>query len=146
MADPNEPKEETNRVVIPPKPAPATPPDTVRIRLPARPLAARPMPPGPTASLARPSTAQSPLHPSTARLMPPDSAMLASEPTVQMKKTQAISPATENIPSTPLQIGRDPEQNFPDDSTKSDISKAFCWALLGISAVTLLIQIWTYFS
>jgi hypothetical protein len=73
--------------------------------------------------------------------------MLASGPTVQMKKIQALSPTTETIPpSAPLNIASRPEHNFPGDSTKSDIPKAFCWALLGISAVTLLIQIWTYFS
>jgi hypothetical protein len=163
MAETNEPKQEPVPIAVPPKPGAATPSDTVRLRLPARPLAGRPMPPAPTAAAGRPPPAKSSLPSSTSRLMPPDSAILATEPkketthtaifsdplpdpTLRMRKIQALSPTPETIPIAPLPIASDPEQNLLEDSVMKSIPMLFCWALLGISAATLLIQIWTYFS
>ena len=80
MADPKEPKKETVRITLPPRPAgqPAPPGatgrDTVRINLPARPPAngtvLRP-PPGAATPAARPPVAQAPLPPAPAKAVAP---------------------------------------------------------------------------
>jgi hypothetical protein len=80
MADPKEPKKETVRITLPPRPAgqPATPGtsgrETVRINLPARPPGgeAAPRPPGvPGSAPARPPSAQPPLPPAPSKAVPP---------------------------------------------------------------------------
>lgn len=75
MADQKEPKKETVRITLPPRPAgqpapPATGRDTVRINLPARPPATGilPRPPASAANpAARPPQAQTPVPPAPAR-------------------------------------------------------------------------------
>jgi hypothetical protein len=79
MADQKEPKKETVRITLPPRPAgqPAAPVargrDTVRINMPARPPAAGmpPRPPAPGGPVARPPTAQTPLPPAPPRPVTP---------------------------------------------------------------------------
>jgi hypothetical protein len=161
MAETTEPKKETVRIALPPNPGSASGPETVRINLPARPpLAQRPMP----------------LASSGTTLMPPDSTVFApgprketahmsvhglkketarigilpnqpSAPILQMKKTQSLSRIPETIPpSVPLRMASAPEPDVVEQPAARDIPMAFCWALLSLSAVILLIQIWTYFS
>ena len=70
-----------------------------------------------------------------------------SAPIAQMKKTQPLSRMPETIPpSAPLDIASAPEPDVVEQPAASDLPMAFCWALLSLSAVILLIQIWTYFS
>jgi hypothetical protein len=193
MADPNEQKEETVRIALPPQEPIAKPPgtntrsrDTVRIQLPPRqspntlphqPLdAARPpaeavVPPSPvplpeTSLAASPepvilsapepapdpgsvSAAPESVSPGpkkeTARVpvMPEPPAMPA--PAVEMKKTQPliamphITPQSASIPVAPAEKGE-------ESAMINAIPMPICWALLGVSTVILIIQIWTYFS
>ena len=147
MADSVEPRKETVRIGIPPTPSSATASETMRIDLPVRPpLPQRPMPP-----------------PSGTTLMPPDSTVIASGPRketarmgllsgpppaiVQLKKTQSLPRMPEAVPpSVSLDTVPHPEPDLLEQETAYGIPIAFCWALLGLSAVILLIQIWTYFS
>jgi hypothetical protein len=170
MADSNEPKKETVRIALPPQPAGkpgdvgTEAPDTARIHLPARPpLASRPSAEGPSTS--SPPGASRPLPPQT---QPSSRAVAASAPSsipagpkketariailpdplpkpsssVQMKKTQPLRTMPEVAPpSAPLNIAPAKPVAIADA-----IPKSLCWSLLGVSAVILIIQIWTYFS
>ncbi|MGH8099695.1 MAG: hypothetical protein ACREIW_00255 [Chthoniobacterales bacterium] len=95
--------------------------------------------------------------------MPPDSTVIASGPRketarmgllsgppaaiVQLKKTQPLRRMPEVVPpSVPLNIVPRPEPDLLEQAMANGIPIAFCWVLLGLSAVILLIQIWTYFS
>jgi hypothetical protein len=95
--------------------------------------------------------------------MPPDSIVIASGPKketvrmgltpgppaaiVQLKKPQPLPRMPEAVPSSvPLNVVSQPEPDFSEQPTARGIPTAFYWALLGLSAVILLIQIWTYFS
>jgi hypothetical protein len=49
-------------------------------------------------------------------------------------------------PSMPLNIAPQREPDFSKQPAASGIPTAVYWALIGLSAVILLIQIWTYFS
>jgi len=62
-------------------------------------------------------------------------------PAIQMKKTQPLiaMPQTERQCAS---IAVAPERSTGVDT----ISMPICWAVLGISAVVLIIQIWTYLS
>ena len=147
MADSNEPRKESVRIAIPPKASSTPASETMRIDLPVRPPSPRrPMPP-----------------PSGTTLMPPDSIVIASGPKketvrmgllsgppaaiVQLKKTQPLPCPAEPVPSrVPLNVASQPGPDFSEQSTTGGIPTALYWALLGLSAVILLIQIWTYFS
>src|ERR1041385_2661829 len=146
MADSVKPRKETVRIAIPPKASSAPASETMRIDLPVRPPSPqRPMPPS-----------------SGTTLMPPDSIVIASGPkkeTVRMsllsgppaaiaelKKTQPFPRPAEPTPSSvPPNVVSQPEPGFSEQPTTGGIPTAFYWALLGLSAVILLIQIWTYF-
>jgi hypothetical protein len=176
MADYPEPKKETVRIALPPKPQPpgAESRDTARIHLPARPPAPRPpsspapLPPpaprssGPSPGLAAaaiPETRSEPKKETarialgvpkkeTARItvLPDLPAKSSTAPTVQMKKTQPLSRMPDIAPpSAPINVATaapEPETELIVD----EIPMSFCWALLGISAAILIIQIWTYLS
>ena len=174
MADPNEPKKENVADALPPQPvakasgANTQSRDTVRIQLPPRPpLNKVPLssptapspPPPPVFSPEPPAKVSTPepwpgasppvsaapdltfpvLKKETARipLMPKPPARPA--PAVQMKKTQPliampqITPQSASIAVTPTEKG------------KGSVMPV-CWMLLSVSAVILIIQIWTYFS
>ena len=63
-------------------------------------------------------------------------------PTVQMKKTQPLIAMPQAAPQSTL-IALAPAER----STMLDaIQMPICWGLLGISAIILIIQIWTYLS
>jgi hypothetical protein len=147
MADSIEPRKETVRIAIPRKASSAPASETIRIDLPVRPPSPqRPMPP-----------------PSGTTLMPPDSIVIASGPkketvrigllsgppeaSVQLKKTQPLPRMPEAVPSgMPLNIVPQPEPDFSEQPAASGIPGGLWWLLLGLSALILLIQIWTYFS
>lgn len=169
MADSPGPKKETVRITFPTQPtatpdeAPSEKRDTVRINLPTRPPvspstnpaqtmpkpeAPAPRPPATTTGSSAAAAMPLPVIPpadagspkkETARItVLPDP---PAKPNVQMKKTQPLidMPAA-SAPETPLTVA--PQTRVTTDQ----ILKPFCWALLGVSAAILIIQIWGYFS
>ena len=156
MTEPNEPKKETTRISVAPevaeKPPEANtkPRDTVRIQLPLREPPVRiltePQPAvqeGGSPQFFQPP--QPPEVPLNAAVMPaPD--LPSSGPiketvriplsTVQTKKTQPLVAMPEVAPQTPS-IAVAPVEKNP---------MPLLWLLLGVSAVILIIQIWTYLS
>lgn len=147
MADSIEPRKETVRIAIPRKAGSAAASETIPIDLPVRPPSpVRPMPAS-----------------SGTTLKPPDSIVIASGPkketvrlgllsgppaaSVQVKKTQPLPRMPEAVPSAmPLNIAPKREPDFSERPAASGIPGSLCWLLLGLSALILLIQIWTYFS
>ena len=146
MADLNDPKKETVRIIVSRQPSsPPSPPtesrDTVRSYLPTRPPANPPSSsadsPSPARATAAAMTAPAPKK-ETARI-----AVLSDppKPPVQMKKTQPLIdlPAIE-IPSSTVTV-------TPKSPLRIDqIPTPLCWALLGASAAILILQIWNYVS
>jgi hypothetical protein len=67
----------------------------------------------------------------------------AKAPAVEMKKTQPLVTMPQSAPQTaPLTtVAPAAGETFIDESPMS-----FCWAVLGIATVILLIQIWNYFA
>ena len=159
MADSNEPKKETVRITVTPQPdSPATAPpprDTVRIDLPTRPPGSQTGPiesPSPvrSAAAAMPAPIAPPVWPKkdTARItVLPDP---PAKPAVQMKKTQPLIdlPATER-PTTTVAPTPQPTPKPPPEKPQlvvDQIPMPLCWALLGVSAAILTLQIWNYLS
>jgi hypothetical protein len=156
MTEPNEPKKETTRISVAPEVAEKPPEpntksrDTVRIQLPLREppvhILTEPQPAvqeGGSPQFFQPP--QPPPVPLNAAVMPaPD--LPSSEPiketvriplpTVQMRKTQPLVTMPEAAPRNPL-IAMATEEKNP---------MPLLWLLLGVSAVILIIQIWTYLS
>jgi hypothetical protein len=60
------------------------------------------------------------------------------------------SPIKATVRLTPIQPPSAPPPtavaNQPAPGLLESVPMPFCWALLGVSTVTLLIQLWTYFS
>lgn len=156
MPEPNEPKKETTRISFAPAAAEKPPDpntksrDTVRIQLPLREPSVHVLPkPQPAVQEGvAPQFFQPPQPPPVpvrASVMPaPD--LPSSGPiketvrvplgTVQMKKTQPLVAMPEPAPQTPS-VALAPVEKNP---------MPLLWLLLGISAVILIIQIWTYLS
>ena len=101
MADSHEPKKETVRIALPPKPQPpgnAAAPETARIHLPARPpmtsrpmpppLAQTPLPPAPTRPISAPPSA-APLMPRGGAASAAPASMPAVAPSYEPKKETA---------------------------------------------------------
>ena len=156
MAAPNEPKKETVRIDLPAPPPVKSPDpntksrDTVRIQLPLR------EPPGHISTEPQPAVQeegspqflqppQPPPVPLNAAVMPaPD--LPSSEPiketvriplsAVQRKKTQPLMAMPEIASQSPsIAVAAEEKNPMP-----------LLWLLLGVSAVILIIQIWTYLS
>ena len=157
MADSNEPKKETVRITVTPQPdrrrPRRRPGDTVRIHSPARPPGSQTGPiesPGRSAAAAMPAPITPPASPKkeTARItVLPDP---PAKPAVQMKKTQALIdlPATER-PTTTVAPTPQPTPKPPPEKPQlvvDQIPMPLCWALLGVSAAILTLQIWNYLS
>jgi len=156
MTEPNEPKKETTRISFAPAAAEKPPDpntksrDTVRIQLPLRepPVHVLPEPQPAVPEVAAPQffqPSQPPPVPVSASVMPaPD--LPSSGPiketvriplsTVQTKKTQPLVAMPEEAPQSPS-IAVAPVEKNP---------MPLLWLLLGVSAVILIIQIWTYLS
>jgi hypothetical protein len=151
MPDPNEPKKETVRIALPPRLA-AEPSGADTKSRDKAPQFVPPSPPFPVSSPSPPAPTPAPppvspapdapppgLKKETVRipLMPDPIARPA--PTVQMKKTQPliamphVAPQNASIAVEPAQSG-------------DAIPVPICWTLLVVSAVILIIQIWTYLS
>jgi hypothetical protein len=127
---------------VPPKPPsarPSPPPPVFSPEPPAKVSTAEPWPGAPPPVSAAPDLTFPELKKETARipLMPEPPARPA--PAVQMKKTQPliampqITPQSASIAVAPTEKGEGSVMPI-------------CWMLLGVSAVILIIQIWTYFS
>jgi len=156
MTEPNEPKKETTRIPFAPAGAEKPPDpntksrDTVRIQLPVRepPAHVLPEPQPAVQEVVPPESFQSPQPPPvplSASVMPaPD--LPSSGPiketvriplsTVQTKKTQPLVAMPEVAAQTPSVAVAPVEKN----------SMPLLWLLLGVSALILIIQIWTYLS
>jgi hypothetical protein len=156
MTEPNEPKKETTRISVAPevveKPpeANAKSRDTVRIQLPLREppvhVLTESQPPvqeGGTPQFFQPP--QPPPVPLNAAVTPaPDlppsgptkETVRIPLPTVQMRKTQPLVAMPEVAPQSPsIAVATEDKNPMP-----------LWWVLLGVSAVILIIQIWTYLS
>jgi len=156
MTEPNEPKKETTRISFAPAAAEKPPDpntksrDTVRIQLPLRepPVHVLPEPQPAVQEVVPPQFFQPPQTqavPAGASVMPaPD--LPSSGPiketvriplgTVQTKKTQPLVGMPEIAPQIPSVVVAPVEKN----------QMPLLWLLLGVSAVILIIQIWTYLS
>jgi hypothetical protein len=158
MADSAEPKKETVRIMVPiqtgePMQTGAPKRETVRIQLPSRPPANVPGDSSPAAAPLPSSVSSPPVTPKkeTARItVLPDPPV---KPTVQMKKTQPLidlpPPGAPSISVTVAPETGTASENLAAPSlmrTLDDVRMPFCWALLAVSVIILLIQIWSYFS
>jgi hypothetical protein len=73
--------------------------------------------------------------------------------TVKMTKTQPLltTPQT-NVPSPPVSVAQTPAVAAASSSWRDmfdlldEVPLPVCWTIFGVSAVTLLIQIWNYLS
>jgi hypothetical protein len=141
MAEPNESKKETVRIALPGEPASSeASAEKTRINLPARPPVNAPGPPPLPTNAQQTDDAAAPRK-ETARIE------LPVEPTGQqssnMKKTQPLftmPEAAEPSTTTPLTVTSDTQARV------EAIPTALCWAVLAVSALLLIIQIWNYFS
>jgi len=162
MAEPDQPKKETVRIQLPvPTPPnspqePVKPRETVRIQLPVRETGNQPVPSPPQSvpeaisstnffPPPKPPTAARPLSASVPPLIPAASG--PKKETVRIpfmpeplrsaqKKTQPLIAMPDVVPQNPPIAVASGEKS----------STRLYWILLGVSALILIIQIWTYFS
>lgn len=164
MAEPDQPKKETVRIQLPvpppsssPPPQPVKPRETVRIQLPVRETGNSPIPSSPQSGpedisstsffpQPKPPAASHPLS-SSVRPPPIPPSLGPKKETVRIplvpepmrsaqKKTQPLIAMPNVVPQNP------PIAVAPVEKS----SMLLYWMLLGISALILIIQIWTYFS
>src|SRR5213595_170470 len=159
MAEPDQPKKETVRIQLP-VPPPTNPPDpsvkpyeTVRIQLPARETGSPPVPSSPQSA---------PGDISSTNFFPPPKPPTASRPLSAPPIPPSLGPKKETvrIPLTPeplrsAQKKTQPLMAMPDVIPQNPpiavapvekSSMLLYWMLLALSALILIIQIWTYFS
>jgi len=166
MAEPDQPKKETVRIELPrppvtPPPAPPTPSvkprETVRIQLPVRETGNAPVPSSPQSA---------PEDISSTNFFPPPKPPAGSRPLSDSVRPPSIPPSlgpkkeTVRIPLTPeplrsAQKKTQPLMAMPDVIPQNPpiavapvekSSMLMYWMLLAMSALILIIQIWTYFS
>jgi len=166
MAEPDQPKKETVRIEVPhppvtPPPAPpapsAKPRETVRIQLPVRETGNAPVPSSPQSA---------PEDISSTNFFPPPKPPVATRPLSDSVRPSPIPPSlgpkkeTVRIPLMPeplrsAQKKTQPLMAMPDVVAQNPpiavapvekSSMLMYWILLGMSALILIIQIWTYFS
>jgi hypothetical protein len=167
MAEPDQPKKETVRIELP-SPSPPKPPEeaakpreTVRIQLPVRETGNAPIPSSspagtgsPTEDISSTNFFPPPKQPSASRpLSTSQRASPASPPPGPKKETVRIPLMPEPLRSAQkktqplIAMPQSAPQNLPialAPAAKS--SMLLYWVLLGVSALILIIQIWTYFS
>ena len=163
MAEPDQPKKETVRIELPrppvtPPPAPTVKPrETVRIQLPVRETGNAPVPSSPQSA---------PEDISSTNFFPPPKPPAGSRPLSDSVRPPSIPPSlgpkkeTVRIPLTPeplrsAQKKTQPLMAMPDVIPQNPpiavapvekSSMLMYWMLLGMSALILVIEIWTYFS
>jgi len=133
-------------VPLEPSAAPSPPPTPVfSPELPTEISTPEPDPGGPPPVSAAPDLSSPGPKKETARiaLMPEPPARPA--PTVQMKKTQPLIPMPQITPQS-ASVAVVPTEKAKGSAMMDAIPMPTCWMLLGVSAVILIIQIWTYFS
>ncbi len=156
MTEPNEPKKETTRISVAPEVAEKSPEpntklrDTVRIQLPLRepPVHILTEPQPAVQEGGSPQFFQPPQPPpvtlnaavTPAPDLPPSGLIKETVriplPTVQMRKTQPLVAMPEVAPQNPsIAVAAEEKNPMP-----------LSWLLLGVAAVILIIQIWTYLS
>jgi hypothetical protein len=167
MVEPDQPKKETVRIELPLPPAtksletPVKPRETVRIELPVRETGNPPIPPS------YPSDAGSAAEDtSSTNFFPPPKAPDASPPLSASMRPPSVSVAPElkeetvRIPLMPEPLRSSQKKTQPliampwvapqnPAIAMAPLEKSpmlLYWALLGVSALILIIQIWTYFS
>ena len=134
------------KAVVPPPPPPpsAQAPSTVPASKPAT-----VSPPAPASVLGLVSAAPESISPGpkkeTARVPIVPEPPARPAPAVQMKKTQPLIAMPHNTPQSPS-IAVAPTEKADGSAMMDAIPMPTCWTLLGVSAVILIIQIWTYFS
>ena len=167
MVEPDQPKKETVRIELPLPPAtkspeaPVKPRETVRIELPVRETGNPPIPPSRPAD---PSSAVKDISSTT--FFPPPKVLAASPPLSASTRPPSVSVAPElneetvRIPLMPeplrssqkktqplIAMPQVAPQNPPIAVAPVEKSSMLLyWVLLGVSALILIIQIWTYFS
>jgi hypothetical protein len=163
MAEPDQPKKETVRIQLPHPPVTkpsepgVKPHETVRIQLPVRETGSPPVPSSPQPA---------PEDISSTNFLPPPKPPAASRPLSASVRPPPIPPPsgpkkeTVRIPVTPeplrsAQKKTQPRMAMPDVIPQNPSiavapveksSMLMYWMLLGMSALILIIQIWTYFS
>ena len=163
MAEPDQPKKETVRIEVPhppvtPPPAPSVKPrETVRIQLPVRETGNAPAPSSPQSA---------PEDISSTNFLPPPKPPAATRPLSDSVRPSPIPPSlgpkkeTVRIPLMPeplrsAQKKTQPLMAMPDVIPQNPpiavapvekSSMLMYWMLLAMSALILIIQIWTYFS
>jgi hypothetical protein len=166
MAEPDQPKKETVRIEVPhppvtPPPAPPAPSvkprETVRIQLPVRETGNAPVPSSPQSAPEDISSSNSFPSPK-----PPAATRPLSAPVRPPSIPPSLGPKKETvrIPLTPAPLGSaqkktQPLMAMPDVIPQNPpiavapvekSSMLMYWMLLAMSALILIIQIWTYFS
>jgi hypothetical protein len=167
MAEPDQPKKETVRIELPLPPATrpleptVKPPETVRIQLPIRETGKPPIPPS---SQSGAGFATEDI--SSKNFFPTPKAPAASPPLSASMRPPSVSPVpglkeeTVHIPLMPeplrssqkktqplIAMPQVAPQNPPIAMAPVEKSSMLLyWVLLGVSALILIIQIWTYFS
>ena len=128
------------------RPPPSPPPiPSAAPPLPAVPTVVQP-PGSPPVSATPPSLDIEPTSPAnvpqqeTARVAAPPARKMTR--TVRMSKTQPLMA----MPLSAAQAAPVKVADSPPEAIIDSIPTPFCWALLGVSDVTFLIQLWTYFS
>ena len=167
MAEPDQPKKETVRIELPvappPKPREAAdkPPETVRIQLPVRGTG---NPPTPISSPSNAGPAAKDIS-STNFFQPPKRPSASKPLSASLRPAPALPPEepkreTVRIPLMPeplrsgqkktqplISMPQSASQNPPIAVARAEKSSMLVyWMLLVVSALILIIQIWTYFS
>ena len=163
MAEPDQPKKETVRIevphppVTPPPPPSVKPRETVRIQLPVRETGNAPVPSSPQSA---------PEDISSTNFFPPPKPPAATRPLSDSVRPSPIPPSlgpkkeTVRIPLTPEPLRSAQKKTQPLMAMPNVIpqnppiavapveksSMLMYWMLFAMSALILIIQIWTYFS
>ena len=163
MAEPDQPKKETVRIQLPhppvtkPSEPSVKPHETVRIQLPVRETGSPPVPSSPQPA---------PEDISSTNFFPPPKPPAASRPLSTSVRPPPISPRsgpkqeTVRIPVTPEPLRSSQKKTQPLIAMPNVVSQnppiavapvekssmRLYWLLLAMSALILIIQIWTYFS
>jgi len=130
--------------VVPPSPFASPEASSAPSPEPVIPSAPAPAPDSGSVSAAPESISLGP-NKETARipLMPEPPAMPV--PAVEMKKTQPLIAMPHPAPQS-ASIAVPTTEKAEESATVNAFPMPICWALLGVSTVILIIQIWTYFS
>ena len=142
-----------SKAVPPPPSFPVKPPPSASAATP--PLAAKaPVPPKFNSPVPRPPISDQSISPGpgpkkeTARITVLPDPPSRPAGSVQMKKTQPLSTMPEPVmPVTPIKVtpAAVPVHAEPEIE-ENGVAMGWCWTLLAISAIVLLVQLWNYFS